>query len=423
MEFTVILGVNMVAIIAIFIIIRRQNNSSQNIQDLQNHILELSKTNTAQSEQLKSREAKIIELEEQIISLKSSETHFEERIKREFKLISHQIIEESREKVNEFNVNRLSDLMQPFAKEMKEFKEQMHITTREQSKERIELETRIKQMVEISKGMSKEAQNLSNALRGNNKAAGNWGESILENILQNSGLTPGKEGYELQSMLRDEHGNPYTNDCGKKMIPDAIIYFPDNRKVIIDSKVSIAAFTDSCNADSEEEKKQFLKAHLDSIKNHIKGLSVKNYESYVNGSLDFVMMFIPNDYAAMTALQSDLSLWQTAYDKKILIISPTNLITSLKIVSDLWTREKQQQNVAKILERGIQLHTKCCAFVETFQKVGEELQSATTAYQKAFGQLEGNGGVIRQAEMLEELGVKGKKRLGLKSAEKSLERM
>ena len=204
-------------------------------------------------------------------------------------MISNKIIEESREKVNEFNATRMVELMKPFEKDLKDFKEQIGTAHKEQSKERTELETKIKQMVEISQGMSAEAKNLSNALRGNNKTAGNWGETILENILQSSGLTPGKEGYE-QEMLRDEDGNAYRSETGHKMIPDAIVHFPDNRNVIIDSKVSISAYTDYCNAeDEEEERKMHLKRHLTSIKAHIEGLNVKSYERYVSGSLDFVI--------------------------------------------------------------------------------------------------------------------------------------
>ena len=373
------------------------------------------------SQQLINSNEKIQELLKQIEALKLSEDQLEERLQRQFKIISHSIIEESREKVNQFNVNRMQEIMQPFEKNLKEFKEQMSSSQKEQTKERTELELKIKQMVEISQGMSTEAKNLSNALRGNNKTAGNWGETILENILQNSGLTVGKEGYELQSMLKDTDGNAYRNEIGNKMIPDAIVHFPDNRNVIIDSKVSISAYTDYCNTDDDKEKKNHLEKHLTSIKTHIKGLNIKSYENYVDGSLDFVMMFIPNDFAAMVALQSDLNLWQDAYNKKILIISPTNLITSLKIVSDLWSRERQHQNIEKILERGRFLYDKCCMFAGSFKKMGDTLDSTMSAYNAASTQLGAESGIIRQAEMLVEFGIKSKKQLPLKSKENKQE--
>ncbi len=379
------------------------------------HLRDNAKTIASLQEQLSSREDKITELQHFIEELKGSEEKLEQRLKDQFELISSKIIEESRDKVSRFNADNISALMQPFEKEIKEFKEQIATANREQSKERVELEIKIKQMAEISKGMSEEAKNLSNALRGNNKTAGNWGETILENILQNSGLTPGREGYELQEMLRDEQGNAYRNETGHKMIPDAIVHFPDNRNVIIDSKVSISAYTDYCNAEDEDQKRLYLKQHLSSIKAHIDELNIKSYEQYVDGSLDFVMMFIPNDYAAMVALGEDLNLWQNAYNKKILIISPTNLITSLKIVSDLWSREKQHQNIENILERGRLLYDKCCIFTESFKKVGEALQSATKIYDGASAQLSGRGGIIRQAELLEKSGIKSKKSLLLRS--------
>lgn len=387
------------------------------VAELTARVQSIDKSNASKEEQLKSKDNRIEELQQAITELKGSDEKFEQRLKREFELISNKIIEESRTKVSKFNAENISTLMKPFETEIKAFKEQIREANREQSKERTELETKIKMMADISQVMSDEARNLSKALRGNNKTAGNWGETILENILQNSGLTVGREGYELQEMLRDADGNAYRNDTGRKMIPDAIVHFPDNRNVIIDSKVSIAAYTDYCNAESEEEKKIYLKRHVDSIKSHIDGLNLKSYENYVDGSLDFVMMFIPNDFAAMVALSEDLNLWQNAYNKKILIISPTNLITSLKIVSDLWSREKQHQNIENILERGRLLFEKCCGFVESFKKVGDGLQAATKIYDGALTQLQGNGGILRQAELLEKTGIRSKKSLTLKSNE------
>ncbi len=378
-------------------------------------ILELNKQNATIHEQINSRDKKIEELNQTISELKESDEKLEQRLKSHFEIISNKIIEESRDKVSRFNLENISSLMKPFETEIKEFKAQITTANKEQTRERTELETKIREMVAISQGMSAEAKNLSNALRGNNKTAGNWGETILENILQNSGLTPGLEGYELQSMLRDTEGKAYRNDMGNKMIPDAIVHFPDQRNVIIDSKVSIAAYTDYCNAEGEEERALYMKRHIDSIKAHIKELNVKSYESYVDGSLDFVMMFIPNDFAAMVALQEDLNLWQNAYSKKILIISPTNLITSLKIVSDLWAREKQQQNVERILERGTALYEKSCIFVESFKRIGDSLTSIQKCYNDASSQLSGRGGIIRQTEMLTELGIKGKKQLAIRS--------
>ncbi|MFI3259537.1 MAG: DNA recombination protein RmuC [Rikenellaceae bacterium] len=403
MEIYIILIVSIVAIAAIYFMSRQ--------------LFDLSKSNGELSSALEASRQREVELKRQIEELKGSEEKLEQRLKGQFELISNKIIEESRDKVNKFNAERMEELMKPFQREIKEFKEQVHTATKEQSRERTELELKIKQMVEISQGMSAEAKSLSNALRGNNKTAGNWGETILENILQNSGLTVGREGYELQGMLRDEEGNPYRNDDGRKMIPDAIVHFPDNRNVIIDSKVSIAAYTDYCNAEGDEERKAALKRHIVSIKAHIDELNVKSYERYVSGSLDFVMMFIPNDFAAMVAMQSDLKLWQNAYNKKILLISPTNLITSLKIVSDLWSREKQHQNVERILERGRHLYNKCQIFVDSFVKVGERLNSALETFHSAKMQLGEESGIIRQAEMLIESGIKGRKALALKSDE------
>ncbi len=453
MDVIIILGLNCIAILVVWFINRRERLASHDkLRDSDNNIIKLQEQLASRDEkiselqtaimhhdeleqgrleqlleertksaslleQLNSRDREIGQLKELNNELKGSEEKLEQRLKMQFELISNKIIEESRDKVNKFNAERIVALMQPFEREIKEFKEQISTANKEQTRERTELETKIKEMVAISQGMSDEAKSLSNALRGNNKAAGNWGETILENILQNSGLTAGREGYELQEMLRDAEGNAYRNDTGHKMIPDAIVHFPDERNVIIDSKVSIAAYTEYCNAEDADDKSRFLRQHIASIKSHIEELNIKSYERYVDGSLDFVMMFIPNDYAAMVALQEDLNLWQNAYKKKILIISPTNLITSLKIVSDLWSREKQHQNIENILERGRLLFDKCCTFVESFKKVGEGLQSAMKIYNSASTQLGGNGGIIRQAELLEQTGIKSKKSLSMRSEE------
>ena len=201
------------------------------------------------------------------------------------------------------------------------------------------------------------------------------------------------------------------------MIPDAIVHFPDNRNVIIDSKVSISAYMDYCNCDDDKEQEVYFRNHINSIKNHIKELDVKSYENYVDGSLDFVMMFIPNESAYLLAMQKEPALWNDAYKKKVLLISPTNLIASLKIVSDLWTREQQNKNVEQIIARGEQLYDKCRTFLEAILKIEKGLLTATDAYSKAHSLLVEGGGLIRQTEMLRELGVKSKKTLPIKSME------
>lgn len=357
------------------------------------------------------------ELGKQIAELKDENGEKEQRLKSLFENISNKIIEENRVKMDRIGAEQIKALISPLGENIERFKSRVEQVHSEQSKERFSLEKEIKRLVDTNQRISEDATNLTNALKGSNKTQGNWGEMILERILESSGLVCGVEGYELQGMLRDSVGNALRSEDGRKMIPDAVVHFPDNRNVIIDSKVSLVAYLNYCNSESPEQQQAELKKHIMSIKSHIAELDVKSYENYVEGSLDFVMMFIPNESAYIVAMQGEPALWNDAYKKKVLLISPTNLITSLKIVADLWTREKQNKNVEDIIARGEKLYEKCRTFLEALTKIEKGINTASVAYDEAYKLLVGNGGVVRQAEMLKELGVKSKKELPLKSVE------
>ena len=233
---------------------------------------------------------------------------------------------------------------------------------------------------------------------------------ILENILEKSGLVINRE-YFVQEYLKDKNGSYLINEQGNRMQPDIIIAYPDDRKVIVDSKVSISAYTRYASCNNREEQNSHLKDHLRSMRRHIDDLSKKNYQDYAT-SLDFVMMFVPNEPAYLLALQNDPDMWHYAYDKKILLISPTNLIAALKLIEDLWKREYQNRNAQEIADRGAALYDKLVNFVESFTSVGEQLSRAQTTYDTAFGQLsKGRGNLIGHAEKLKDLGLKSKKTL------------
>jgi DNA recombination protein RmuC len=232
---------------------------------------------------------------------------------------------------------------------------------------------------------------------------------ILASILEKSGLVKGRE-YFMEHQLLDAQGKPLISESeGKKMRPDAVIKYPDERSVIIDSKVSLNAFTRYLATDDLEEQNKELKAHVDAIKTHISTLSERGYDDY-QLALDFVMLFVPSEAAYVAALKAEPDLWNYAYDKRILLLSPTNLITSLKLIHDLWKREYQNKNAYEIAERGAKLHDKFVGFIENLEQVGNFLDKAKERYTDAHKQLTtGNDNIVKQIATIQKLGIKNKK--------------
>lgn len=350
-------------------------------------------------------------LQKSLQTQKEEIAKIQEESKLQFENLANKILEEKTEKFTTLNQNNLKTILEPFQERITELKNRVNEAYEKENKERFSLAEKVKELAELNQQISEDAKKLTRALKGESKTQGNWGEMILESILEKSGLVKGRE-YFLEHELRDEDNKAlFSEFSGKKMRPDAVIKYPDERNVIIDSKVSLTAFTELVDETDQDVYLMKLNQHLSSIKNHITQLSQKAYDDY-GKSLDFVMMFIPSEPAYIAAMQADQNLWNFAYERRILLLNPSNLITSLKLIADLWKREYQNRNSMEIAERGAKLYDKFVGFIENLEKVGKNLDQAKNVYNDVYKQLStGNDNLVIQTQKLKSLGIKNKKDL------------
>jgi len=346
--------------------------------------------------------AQLESLRQQLTDREESLEKLHQKFEYNFDKVARKLFEENSSNMAKQNTENLSHLLEPLKIQLKDFKDQVHKVYDSEAKQRFALEKEIKQLHELNLQVSQEANNLAKALKGDTKTQGDWGEMILESILERSGLAKGRE-YFLQQ--------EYTDDAGKRKRPDVVVHFPHERSVVIDSKVSLAAYERFTHSESEEERKAHLNEHIRAVKRHVDQLSNKRYDEQ-SRSLDFVIMFVPIEPAYLAALQGDPQLWHFAYRKRIVMVSPTNLIALLKMTADLWVREKRDLNAQSIAEKAEKVYDKFIGFAEDFEKLGKELDHAKEAWEGSLKKLtKGKGNVVRQLEQLKAYGVTPKKSL------------
>jgi len=349
-------------------------------------------------------------LEEKLLRQKEELNQIGESFKFEFKNLAQNILEEKTQKFTEVNEQKMKAILDPLKNELGTFKQKVEETYDKESKERFSLGKEIERLVVMTQQVSTDANNLTTALKGNNKMQGNWGEMILESLLENSGLAKGRE-YFLQEFIKDNAGNIIRDESGSGLQPDVTICYPDKRKIIVDSKVSLVAWDQFIAEEDAEAQQRCLQQHIKSIRLHIDGLSKKNYPKYAI-ALDYVLLFIPIEPAFLQAVKTDILLWKYAYDKKILLVSPTNLFAVLKIVSDLWKVEQQNKHAIEIADKAGALYDKFVLFYDNFETVGKKINEATMSYEAAFKQLSsGRGNVIGKIEELKNMGANASKQL------------
>jgi len=327
-----------------------------------------------------------------------------EELSNQFKSLASDILEEKSRRFVQQNQENLGQLIAPLKEKFGEFQQKVESLEKDGISGRSELKIQLEQLRSLNERLSEDATSLVTALRGSSKTQGEWGEVVLERILESSGLRRGQEYRVQETIVRED---------GRRARLDIIIDLPEGRHLVLDSKVSLTDYSEYCSAGDDPTRDAALARHLASVRKHLRELSQRNYASlYQLNSLDFVVMFVPIEPAFMLALARDGKLWQEAWDKSILLVSPSTLLFVLRTVAHLWRQEQQKRNVQEIVRRGGELYDKLAAFAKDLTEVGKRLGDARNAYDEAYKKLaEGRGNVIRQAELLRSLGIRPTKQM------------
>tara|TARA_R110002074_G_scaffold216724_2_gene387009 strand:+ start:38370 stop:39695 length:1326 start_codon:yes stop_codon:yes gene_type:complete len=356
--------------------------------------------------ELVKRNAQNENLERKLNEQKEELEKLQEKFTAEFENLANKILDTKSEKFTKQNKENLDLILKPLQEKIATFEKRVEDTHKESIDRHAMLRQQIIGLKELNEQMSKEATNLTKALKGDSKLQGNWGELVLERVLEKSGLEKDRE-YFVQTS--------FTNEDGKRVLPDVVLHLPDNKKMIIDSKVSLVAYERFVNEEEDDTKAQFLKEHINSLKKHIEQLSAKNYQDiYKIESPDFVLLFVPIEPAFAVAINHDSGLYNWAFEKNIVIVTPTTLLATLRTIDSMWNNEKQQQNALEIATQAGALYDSFTSLTDELIKVGKQIGTVQGTYETAMKKLTGRGNLITRVERLKKLGAKASKNIDQK---------
>lgn len=376
----------------------------QQIQSLKEQLQNLQQSNTQFQVQLATKAKEEEGLLQKLAEQKQEVEQLQEKFTKEFEILAQKILEEKSQKFSAQNKEQIQTILEPLQNKIVQFEKKVEDTHKESIGQQSALRQQIMDLKLMNEQISKEALNLTKALKGDTKMQGNWGEMILERVLEKSGLEKGRE-YEVQTS--------YQNGEGQRVQPDVIIHLPDKKQLIVDSKVSLVAYEKWVNETDENAKEILLKEHIGSIKRHVDQLSSKNYQSIPGlQTPDFVLLFIPIEAAFAIALNFDNSLYNKAFEQNIVIVTPTTLLATLRTINSMWTNQKQQENALEIARLAGSMYDKFEGLVQDLMNVGKRIQEADTAYKASMNKLvEGRGNVVNTIEKIKKMGAKATKSL------------
>ena len=389
--YIILVGVLAIVLIVLLYLLLKQNTDLKNVE------IQLAVLQTKYDEELKNSAQKLQTLHDA-----------KETLSLEFKNLANKIFEDKSKQFTSTSKEQFELLLKPFREQITNFSKQSKEQFNDELKDRTLLKDELARLKQMNAQLSQDALNLTNALKGESKTQGNWGEIILERILEDSGLKEGRE-YELQVNLKSQEG--------KRYLPDVIVHLPEGRDIIIDSKVSLTAYERFVNEEDSFAKEVALKEHILSITKHIKELSAKKYDKLEGvNTLDFVLLFMPIEGAFLLALEQDGEFFKKAYESNILVVSPSTLLVTLRTIEHIWRTQHQQDNALKIADEAEAMYDKLSLFVDEFIKIGAQIDKTKESYDTALNRLNtGRGNIIKRAQNVVNLGVKTKKQIALKS--------